>query len=85
MLDSGGVQATNASIPLPLVARRQKSNLQGGKDCGKKKIDEALACLDRAKPDAGRFTNVTGSGLIVAHGPFDFVASLDGTIRYSGK
>jgi hypothetical protein len=51
----------------------------------KKKIDEALACLDRAKPDAGRFTNVTGSELIVAHGPFDFVASLDGTIRYSGK
>jgi hypothetical protein len=37
----------------------------------------------------GRFTNVTGSGVIVAHGvanpPFDFVGSLDGTIRYSGE
>jgi len=31
-----GVQATNASIPLPLVARRPKSNLEGGKDCGNK-------------------------------------------------
>jgi hypothetical protein len=37
----------------------------------------------------GRFTNVTGSGVIAAQGatspPFDFVGSLDGTIRYSGK
>jgi hypothetical protein len=34
----------------------------------------------------GRFSTVTGSGVIVAHGaaspPFDFVASLDGTIKY---
>ena len=35
----------------------------------------------------GRFTNVTGSGVITAHGPgggppFDFVGSLDGTISY---
>src|ERR1700730_3896039 len=37
----------------------------------------------------GRFINVAGSGVIVAHGvaspPFDFVGSLDGTIRYSGE
>jgi hypothetical protein len=45
------VQATNASISLPLVARRPKSNLEGGK-IEEKKIDEALACLDRAKPDS---------------------------------
>jgi hypothetical protein len=35
----------------------------------------------------GRFTNVTGSGVIAAHGvaspPFDFIASWDGTIKYS--
>jgi len=34
----------------------------------------------------GRFSNVTGSGAITAHGaanpPFDFVGSLDGTINY---
>jgi hypothetical protein len=37
----------------------------------------------------GRFSNVTGNGVIVAHGiaspPFDFVGALDGTIKYSGK
>jgi hypothetical protein len=37
----------------------------------------------------GRFINVTGSGVIAAHGaanpPFDFVASLDGTISYSRR
>ena len=37
----------------------------------------------------GRFTNVTGSGVITAHGdanpPLDFVAALDGTIRYSRR
>jgi hypothetical protein len=37
----------------------------------------------------GRFSNVTGSGVIAANGigspPFDFIASLDGTIRYSRK
>ena len=37
----------------------------------------------------GRFTNVRGSGVIVAHGiaspPFDFVGALDGTIRFGGK
>jgi hypothetical protein len=36
----------------------------------------------------GRFVNVSGSGLIQAHGagapPFEFVASMDGTIRFAG-
>ena len=36
----------------------------------------------------GRFTNVTGSGVIAANGaaapPFEFVGSLDGTINYGG-
>ena len=35
----------------------------------------------------GRFSNVAGSGVLAAHGPptgppFDFVGSMDGTIRY---
>ena len=37
----------------------------------------------------GRFLNVTGSGIITAHGsagpPFDFVGSLDGVISYKGR
>jgi len=37
----------------------------------------------------GRFSNVTGTGVIAAHGaastPFDFVASLDGNINYDRK
>ena len=37
----------------------------------------------------GRFTNVSGSGVIAAHGsvapPFDFVGSLDGVISYAGQ
>jgi hypothetical protein len=36
----------------------------------------------------GRFSDITGTGVITAHGaatpPFDFVASLDGTISRSG-
>lgn len=38
---------------------------------------------------AGRFSNVTGNGIVVAHGaagpPFDFVGSLDGTINHEGQ
>ncbi len=37
----------------------------------------------------GRFSNVTGAGVIAAYGavspPFDFVGSLDGTVDYSGQ